>query len=133
MKIESQKILYKLCLIITGTSAVNLSMSSYFIKQLLKSKLLRFNQLQTVDEMLKVPQSPAIKDDLDQTSKHLKSLKTNFAIVKDKAYWIKNNTVYESMLRKDGSIDIKNAKTIDVFSMSEKEMNSLLRIIDTLK
>ena len=89
--------------------------------------------MQTVDEMLKVPPSLAIKDDLDQTSKHLKNLKTNFAIVKDKAYWIKNNTVYESMLRKDGSIDIKNAKTIDVFSMSEKEMNSLLRIIDSLK
>ena len=133
MKTESQKILYKLCLIITGTSAANLSMSFYFTKQLLKSKLLKFNQLQTVDEMLKVPQSPAINEYETQTEKHLAKIRTNFAIVNDKAYWVNNNKVYETMMRSDGTIDIKNAKIVDVFSLSEKEMKSLLKIIDSLK
>lgn len=80
-----------------------------------------------------VPQDPVINDNANQTQKHLAKLKTNFAIFKDKAYWIKNNKVYESMLKPDGTIDTKNAKVVDVFSMSDKEMKSLLKIIDSLK
>lgn len=89
--------------------------------------------MQTVDEMLQVPQNPVINSYSDQTAKYLSKLRTNFAIVKDKAYWIKNNHVYESSLRPDGSIDIKNGKIIDVYKLSDKEMSSLLRIIDSLK
>jgi hypothetical protein len=133
MEIKSQKILYKLCLIITGTSAANLSMNFYFIRQLLKNKLLKFSQLQTVDEMLKIPQSPVISEFENQTAKFLSKIKTSFAIVNDKAYWVNDNKVYESSIRPNGSIDIKNAKVIDVFSMSDKEMKSLLKIIDSLK
>ena len=83
--------------------------------------------------MLKVPQSPAINEYETQTEKHLAKIRTNFAIVNDKAYWVNNNKVYETMMRSDGTIDIKNAKIVDVFSLSEKEMKSLLKIIDSLK
>ena len=133
MEIKSQKILYKLCLIITGISAVNLSMNIYFIRQLLKKEFQKFSQLQTVDEMMKIPQSPAINQYDGQLQEYLSKIRTNFAIVNDKAYWVKNNNVYESVVRSDGTIDIKNAKAIDVFSLSEKEMKSLLKIIDSLK
>jgi GTP-binding protein EngB required for normal cell division len=133
MKIQYLQILYKLCLIITGTSAVNLSMNTYFIRQLLKKEFQKFSQLQTVDEMMKIPQSPAINQYDGQLQEYLSKIRTNFAIVNDKAYWVKNNNVYESVVRSDGTIDIKNAKAIDVFSLSEKEMKSLLKIIDSLK
>ena len=133
MKIQYLQILYKLCLIITGISAVNLSMNIYFIRQLLKKEFQKFSQLQTVDEMMKIPQSPAINQYDGQLQEYLSKIRTNFAIVNDKAYWVKNNNVYESVVRSNGTIDIKNAKTIDVFSLSEKEMKSLLKIIDSLK
>jgi hypothetical protein len=133
MKIQYLQILYKLCLIITGISAVNLSMNIYFIRQLLKKEFQKFSQLQTVDEMMKIPQSPAINQYDGQLQEYLSKIRTNFAIVNDKAYWVKNNNVYESVVRSDGTIDIKNAKAIDVFSLSEKEMKSLLKIIDSLK
>ena len=133
MKIQYLQILYKLCLIITGISAVNLSMNTYFIRQLLKKEFQKFSQLQTVDEMMKIPQSPAINQYDGQLQEYLSKIRTNFAIVNDKAYWVKNNNVYESVVRSDGTIDIKNAKAIDVFSLSEKEMKSLLKIIDSLK
>ncbi len=89
--------------------------------------------MQTVDEMLKIPQSPVISEFENQTAKFLSKIKTSFAIVNDKAYWVNDNKVYESSIRPNGSIDIKNAKVIDVFSMSDKEMKSLLKIIDSLK
>lgn len=59
--------------------------------------------------------------------------KTNVAFFNDKAYWIKNNQVYSSKLKEDGDLDIENAIPIDVFSLSDKEMNNFIKIIDKLR
>jgi hypothetical protein len=50
----------------------------------------------------------------------------------NKAYWIRNNTVFSSKLDEEGNVDISNAEKVDVFSLSEKEMKSLMSIIDSL-
>ena len=134
MKIQYLQILYKLCLIITGTSAVNLSMNTYFIRQLLKKEFQKFSQLQTVDQILQTPQSSFIKENRQtQMSIYGNKNKTSVAFFNDKAYWIKNNQVYSSKLKEDGDLDIENAIAIDVFSLSDKEMNNFIKIIDKLR
>ena len=54
------------------------------------------------------------------------------AIANGKAYWVKDNQIFTSGVDKEGHIDIENARIIDVFSLSEKETKSLLKIIDNL-
>ena len=58
--------------------------------------------------------------------------RVNIAIMNNKAYWIRNNTVFSSKLDEEGNVDIENAEKVDVFSLSEKEMKSLMSIIDSL-
>jgi hypothetical protein len=58
--------------------------------------------------------------------------KPNVAIFKGKAYWVKNNTVFVSELKKDGKINTETIKELNVFSLPDKEMDSLMKIIDTL-
>lgn len=133
MKLESQKILYKLCLIITGTSAVNLSMSSYFIKQLLKKRFQRFNQLQTVEQMLQIPQIKTLSNTKkSQINRAIGKFKTNVAFFNGKAYWVKDNQFYCSKIKEDGDLDIEGAQKIDAFNLSEKDMKHVLKILDSL-
>lgn len=58
--------------------------------------------------------------------------KSNIAVFKGRAYWLKNNTLFVSELNKDGEIDTRSTKKLDVFSLPDKEMDSLMKIIDTL-
>jgi hypothetical protein len=109
-------------------------MNIYFIRQLLKKEYQKFSQLQTVDQILQTPQSNFIKENRQtQMSIYGNKNKTNVAFFNDKAYWIKNNQVYSSKLKEDGDLDIENAIPIDVFSLSDKEMNNFIKIIDKLR
>ena len=56
----------------------------------------------------------------------------NVVIVKNKAYWVHENVFYCSRVLKDGTIDTDNAKPVDVFSMSKKQAEGLLKILDSL-
>jgi hypothetical protein len=73
-------------------------------------------------EQSSIPEEDIIKDDED----------VNVSIVNDLAYWIKNNKVYTSRINKFGDIDVKNAKVVDVFKLSNKETQMLLKIVDNL-
>jgi len=131
MKIKSTQTFYTLCLLIIGTSALNLSMNFYYLKHLSTNKLKQFNQLQTVDQILKTPQTIQKKKE-SQMARVINETRVNIAIMNNKAYWIRNNTVFSSKLDEDGNVDIANAEKVDVFSLSEKDMKAIIGIIDSL-
>jgi hypothetical protein len=131
MKIKSTQTFYTLCLLIIGTSALNLSMNFYYLKHLSTNKLKQFNQLQTVDQILKTPQTIQKKKE-SQMARVINETRVNIAIMNNKAYWIRNNTVFSSKLDEDGNVDIANAEKVDVFSLSEKDMKTIIGIIDSL-
>jgi len=131
MRIKSTQKFYNICLLIIGTSALNLSMNFYYLKHLSIHKLDQLNQLQTVDQILKTPQKPQPKKE-SQMARVINETRVNIAIMNNKAYWIRNNTVFSSKLDEEGNVDISNAEKVDVFSLSEKEMKSLMSIIDSL-
>ena len=53
------------------------------------------------------------------------------AIVDDKAYWIFENTFYEAEII-DGEIDRESSKPVNVFELSNQDVNRMLYIIDNL-
>jgi len=58
--------------------------------------------------------------------------RVNIAIVDDKAYWVHDNKFYTSYINEYGLIDKDAAEIIDVFSMSEEEIEELLDILDNI-
>lgn len=55
------------------------------------------------------------------------------AIVDDNAYWVNNNSIYKANIDEFGRIDLENAIVVDAFSLSEKETQKLLEIIDSIQ
>lgn len=53
------------------------------------------------------------------------------AVYGDKAYWVYNNVFYESETVKEP--DFTTARPIDTMSMSPKQLNKLLNILDELE
>jgi hypothetical protein len=106
-------------------------MNFYYLKHLSTNKLKQFNQLQTVDQILKTPQMIQKKKE-SQMARVINETRVNIAIMNNKAYWIRNNTVFSSKLDEDGNVDIANAEKVDVFSLSEKDMKTIIGIIDSL-
>ena len=53
------------------------------------------------------------------------------AVYDDKAYWIYDNTFYESDVTKEP--DFATARPIDTMSMNQKELEKLMIILDELK
>lgn len=119
--------LFQICLMIAGLSPTNLTMNSYFIKKTISEKLddIVFNKDLTVDEIVSTPQR-------NNDPGNFYDEEVNVAIMNNKAYWIKDNNIYTSNINEFGDIDIKNAKTIDVFSLSNSEAKLLLKIVDNL-
>lgn len=54
------------------------------------------------------------------------------AIQDNNAYWVVDNILYKADVSKDGKILNENAERVDVFDLSEKEVDNLLSIIDTI-
>lgn len=121
---------FKLCLISAGSSALNLGINFNFIKNTMNENKKNNLKNLTVEKIIStppkeqssIPEEDIIKDDED----------VNVSIVNDLAYWIKNNKVYTSRINKFGDIDVKNAKVVDVFKLSNKETQMLLKIVDNL-
>jgi hypothetical protein len=53
------------------------------------------------------------------------------AIIGDKAYWVHNNTFYQSNVV-DGYIDNSAAIPIDAHNLSKKELDKLLKVLDNI-
>lgn len=58
--------------------------------------------------------------------------KISVVIFNNKAYWIKDKTLFSSPLDNSGYINSEQAEVVDVFSMSEKDTQELIKIIDSL-
>jgi hypothetical protein len=54
------------------------------------------------------------------------------AIQDNSAYWVVDNILYTANVSKDGRILNENAERVNVFDLSEKEVDNLLSIIDTI-
>ena len=119
--------LFQICLMIAGLSPTNLTMNSYFVKKTINEKFDSIipNEDLTVEEIVSTPQR-------NVDYKNFYDKEVDVAIMNNKAYWIKDNNIYTSNINQFGDIDIKNAKTIDVFSLSNSEAKLLLKIVDNL-
>ena len=67
-----------------------------------------------------------------QMQKAIEKIVIKVAIYDNNAYWVVNNTVYKASIDDDGKIDDTEAITINVFDLSEKEVDNLLAIIDSI-
>jgi len=67
-----------------------------------------------------------------QMQKAIEKIVIKVAIYDNNAYWVVNNTVYKASIDDDGQIDDTEAITINVFDLSEKEVDNLLAIIDSI-
>lgn len=67
-----------------------------------------------------------------QMEKLLKKSIVKVAIYRNKAYWVLNNVIYKAEIDEDGNILNEMAEEVDVFQLSEKEVNNLLAIIDSI-
>lgn len=54
-------------------------------------------------------------------------------VVDNKAYWIQNNTFYETIVTEDGEIDQSLSKPVDTTNLGEEEVNTLMHIVDELR
>jgi hypothetical protein len=109
-------------------------MNFYYLRDLRINKSKQFNQLQTVDQILKTPQKFIEKEnqmrqkiDNDDDYENI-----SIAVFNKKAYWVKDNNVYSAFISEDGNVDIASAKKIDVFSLDQNELANLLKIIDKI-
>ena len=67
-----------------------------------------------------------------QMQKAIEKIIIRVAVYNNNAYWVVNNTVYKASIDDYGQIDDERATTINVFDLSEKEVDNLLAIIDSI-
>jgi hypothetical protein len=67
-----------------------------------------------------------------QMRKAIEKVIIKVAIYDNNAYWVVNNTIYKASIDDHGNIDDTDAITVDVFDLSEKEVDNLLAIIDSI-
>lgn len=67
-----------------------------------------------------------------QLQKQIKKSIIKVAIYRNTAYWVLNNVIYKADIDEYGNINHENAEEIDVFNLSEKEVNNLLTILDNI-
>ena len=67
-----------------------------------------------------------------QLSKILDEGTVKVAIQDDSAYWVVDNILYKCNISKNGKILNENAEKVNVFDLSEKEVNNLMSIIDSI-
>jgi hypothetical protein len=67
-----------------------------------------------------------------QMSKHIEENTVKIIFIEDKAYWVNNNIFYcaEAV---GNSIDIDTTEPVDTTSMSKKDIDKMLFILDNLK
>jgi hypothetical protein len=118
---------------IIGTSPFNISINLHYLKTLKIKRYQNFGQLENIDQILNTPQKFIEKDNTVSNSQDDDYNNVSVAIFNDKAYWVKNNNIYTAFVDEDGDIDVAKAEKIDVFSLNQKEVTNLLKIIDKIK
>jgi hypothetical protein len=64
--------------------------------------------------------------------KNIDDLEMNLAILGNKAYWIQNNSIYSADVDDQGNFISSKAEQVDVFSLTKKELKTILKIVDSL-
>jgi len=54
------------------------------------------------------------------------------SIVKNKAYWVHNNTLYQAEIHPSGEILSDEAAPVDVINMPEKDLEKIIEIVDSM-
>ena len=67
-----------------------------------------------------------------QSVNYLKQAYMKVMIVKNKAYWIKNNTFFTADVA-NGQVQKETAKEVDTMSMDKVELNEMLFIVEKLR
>ena len=67
-----------------------------------------------------------------QMQKAIEKIIIKVAIYDDNAYWVVDNNIYKASIDDHGKIDDTEAIAINVFDLSEKEVDNLLAIIDSI-
>ena len=119
-------ILYKLCLIIIGTSVLTLGMHLFYVKQLWKKRRASFD----LEDILNSDAAPKIRKE-SQMEKLEKERKVDVAILKDKAYWIHHNVLYQADIHSSGEILTDEATPVDVINMPDSQLNKIIKIVDS--
>jgi hypothetical protein len=106
------------CLIATNFFAINLFViiTSLIQKNKEEDFLVSFKRFSRKSQLCKI---------LDEGT-------VRVAIQDNNAYWVVDNILYTANINKDGRILNEEAKRVDVFDLSEKEVKNLLSIIDTI-
>lgn len=119
-------ILYKLCLIIIGTSVLTLGMNLFYIKQLWQKRSANFD----LEDILNSDAAPKVRKE-SQMEKLEKERKVDVAILKDKAYWIHHNVLYQADIHSSGEILTDEATPVDVINMPDSQLNKIIKIVDS--
>jgi hypothetical protein len=67
-----------------------------------------------------------------QSSEYFKNIYMKVMVVKDKAYWIKNNRFYTADVI-EGQVQKETTKEVDTMSMNKVELNEMLFIVEKLR
>lgn len=67
-----------------------------------------------------------------QGTKHYDSNHTEVLIMKDKAYWIKDNGLHTAPISDEGNIDKDNAIRVDTMSMNKVQLDEVMLIVEEL-
>lgn len=75
---------------------------------------------------------PIEEDVKRQSTNYLKNVYMRIMIVKDKAYWIKDNAFYVADVV-DGEVTKENARVVDTMNMDKVELDEMLFIVEKLR
>lgn len=67
-----------------------------------------------------------------QSEEFLRQRYTRIMVVKNKAYWIKNNSFYVADVV-NGTVNHDNARVVDTMSMSKVELDEMMFIVEKLR
>ena len=113
---------------------MNISLVQKLSIYLVSLNLISISSLVVFREIQKINGRYPVKN-LDRESQMDRQLSKDIikvAIYKDTAYWVLNNVIYRAKIDEFGNIDHEYAEEIDVFKLSEKEVNNLLTILDSI-
>lgn len=54
-------------------------------------------------------------------------------VVENKAYWIQDNTFYETYITDDGEIDQASSRPVDTTNLGDEDVDRLMKIVDELR
>lgn len=67
-----------------------------------------------------------------QASNHFDSVSTRILFMDGLAWWIKNNTLFNTEVSQDGSFDEKSGKKVDTYTMDDVELKKTIFIVEKL-